>query len=380
MICKNCNKKVNYEDKFCVNCGYKLENRGDLVPLNKTLLEPKNKIHSIFRNKWITKFLNLFYIPNSKKESNNILISDKKEIEKLEQTNNILQINKCENYALNISDNSKYFQYIPKNILELLWIKDYNDYQILEGEPSLIDFELDILESKNIDSNEKIGYYPSYRKLTPEQRFVYLNWLKDITKPIDIGYVFIFYYGLERHLLFGEFEKAFDTIMILRKYHFNKSFLSYSENALLASIIKRDRLDYINKLNLSKSNINIFALIISKAFKKFMAEDLILFSTRVGFSNKRYIKEDYNRFVNEMKNILIQEYEEEYYPINEEYFLHCQKTFSLMLANTLLCNELIEFPDILSSPKVSVDIYNLLYKTHERIKSIKKEERKSQKA
>ena len=62
MICKNCNKKVNYEDKFCVNCGYKLENRGDLVPLNKTLLEPKNKIHSIFRNKWITKFLNFFYL------------------------------------------------------------------------------------------------------------------------------------------------------------------------------------------------------------------------------------------------------------------------------------------------------------------------------
>ena len=63
---------------------------------------------------------------------------------------------------------------------------------------------------------QDIGYYPSYKNLKAENRYVYLNWLRDVTAPIPIGYVFIFYYGLERHLLFGKFEQAFDMIVKLR--------------------------------------------------------------------------------------------------------------------------------------------------------------------
>jgi hypothetical protein len=55
--------------------------------------------------------------------------------------------------------------------------------------------------------------------------------------PVDIGYVFIFYYGLERHLISGNYSEAIDTILTLRKTHNHPSFLSYSANALVISAI-----------------------------------------------------------------------------------------------------------------------------------------------
>lgn len=70
------------------------------------------------------------------------------------------------------------FSKIPQNIIDLLWIKDKNCSD--QNEPSMIVLSLPISSSK-INSNESIGYYPSYKNLTPEQRFCYLNWLEDIS-------------------------------------------------------------------------------------------------------------------------------------------------------------------------------------------------------
>ena len=48
-----------------------------------------------------------------------------------------------------------------------------------------------------------LGYYPTYRELTPDQRANYLNWLAlGRGDHLDeIGYAFLFFYGLERRLL-----------------------------------------------------------------------------------------------------------------------------------------------------------------------------------
>jgi tellurite resistance protein len=50
------------------------------------------------------------------------------------------------------------------------------------------------------------GYYPSYDRISPEQRRCYLEWLCAGRLDIDparrsLGYVFIFFYGLERRIL-----------------------------------------------------------------------------------------------------------------------------------------------------------------------------------
>ncbi len=144
-------------------------------------------------------------------------------------------------------------------------------------DPSTIFRKLAISKPLSFDSVEKLSYWPSYSAMQPTQRFIYLSWLNNVTLPIDMGYVFVYYYGLERQLLFGNFEKAFNEIIKLRLYHKNKSFQRYSEDALIFSCFYNKRLDLLlndygeaslnrfsniqlefalkNKLNLSAQNI-----------------------------------------------------------------------------------------------------------------------------
>jgi len=71
------------------------------------------------------------------------------------------------------------------------------------SEPSFIDISLSI-SSRKVDIAERlIGYWPSYTHISPEARRAYLDWLAGgRSNPItDIGYVFLFFYGLERRAL-----------------------------------------------------------------------------------------------------------------------------------------------------------------------------------
>lgn len=55
--------------------------------------------------------------------------------------------------------------------------------------------------SKAGDYTERdMGYWPSYSEISPKARRAYLNWLADGRRDpeADIGYVFLFFYGLER--------------------------------------------------------------------------------------------------------------------------------------------------------------------------------------
>jgi hypothetical protein len=65
--------------------------------------------------------------------------------------------------------------------------------------------------------------------------------------------VFILYYGLERHLLSGDFERSFGVILKLRDVHANRSFQRYSANALILSSILHKKgefvLEFINSLD-----------------------------------------------------------------------------------------------------------------------------------
>ena len=113
-------------------------------------------------------------------------------------------------------------------------------------DPSTIYVQLPIGEESDV---ERLPYWPHYIEMTPGQRFKYLCWLRDVTQPTDMGYVFIYYYGLEKKMLTEDFDRAFDEIVKLRNIHNNKSFLNYSENALIHGAILRNRLDKLVDLN-----------------------------------------------------------------------------------------------------------------------------------
>lgn len=71
-----------------------------------------------------------------------------------------------------------------------------------EVEPALIDPSLPIDPEHANTGGEGIHYWPSYREISPVSRTAYLQWLSGGRKDpqVYIGYVFIFFYGLERRV------------------------------------------------------------------------------------------------------------------------------------------------------------------------------------
>lgn len=76
------------------------------------------------------------------------------------------------------------------------------------NDPCLIDPSKSL--ANNGDFTERdMGYWPSYSEISPTARRAYLHWLVEGRShpEADIGYVFIFYYGLERRVLVDAPEK-----------------------------------------------------------------------------------------------------------------------------------------------------------------------------
>src|SRR5262245_24533281 len=73
----------------------------------------------------------------------------------------------------------------------------------LAVEPALIDPSLPVNLKSPDHGGQRVGYWPAYTELKPAARAAYLQWLADGRRGPDayIGYVFLFFYGLERRLL-----------------------------------------------------------------------------------------------------------------------------------------------------------------------------------
>ncbi len=150
-----------------------------------------------------------------------------------------------------------YFSDLPANKIPHIGLGFVINISFVDGNPQIIEEKkldpstiftsLPVSKTKSQEEVEPLPYWPNYASMSPKQRFTYLTWLQEVTNPIDMGYVFTYYYGLERQLLFGDFEKAFSEIVKLRKYHKNKSFQTYSENALIFSSFYNNRLDKLLK-------------------------------------------------------------------------------------------------------------------------------------
>ena len=85
----------------------------------------------------------------------------------------------------------------------MFYLGTKRQYISFNTEPSFIDVSLSI-SSRKVDIAERlIGYWPSYTHISPKARRAYLDWLAGgRSNPIaDIGYVFLFFYGLERRAL-----------------------------------------------------------------------------------------------------------------------------------------------------------------------------------
>ena len=126
-------------------------------------------------------------------------------------------------------------------------------------EPSLIDPDLPIDLRRPDSAGSSLSYWPSYADISPGARAAYVNWLVQGRRSpgTPIGYVFLFFYGLERRLLVDaiQSEKARteaasiiqEVQELLQVYGENgsfngyaSSFLEYARTKFLPDTLNRD--------------------------------------------------------------------------------------------------------------------------------------------
>jgi hypothetical protein len=113
-------------------------------------------------------------------------------------------------------------------------------------EPALVDPNRTVSLLDESLSERRLSYWPSYREASPEARRAYLQWLAGgrQASDADIGYVFLFFYGLERRVFHDAERDAslrdeFPAIeaelrRLLEIYGGNGSFRGYASSLLNA--------------------------------------------------------------------------------------------------------------------------------------------------
>jgi len=124
-----------------------------------------------------------------------------------------------------------------------------------ENDACLINPKLDVVPEVPSYISSEMGYWPRYESIPPQCRGAYLSWLAgDRSDPqAYIGYVFLFFYGLERRLLLDRQQTDIpeqehsaiieEIIRLLKIYGENHSFRGYASNLLALDWIK----NYPNK-------------------------------------------------------------------------------------------------------------------------------------
>lgn len=130
------------------------------------------------------------------------------------------------------------------------------------AERSTVFVNLPVSQPRDPSLVEKPDYWPAYVWLAQEQRWIYLNWLQNVSDDVDLGYVFLYFYGLERRMLTKDFEQAFHEAVLLRQHHAKGSFPEFAEQSVLAACtiqnngdfareyLKRFPCAYLNNLSL----------------------------------------------------------------------------------------------------------------------------------
>ena len=258
-----------------------------------------------------------------------------------------------------------------------------------QDEPSLIYTKLPLAQIGNIEDVERPSYYPTYSQLTPQQKGVYWKLLSNpYNSKIDTGFVFILYYGLERHLLNGNYEKAFRIILKLRDIHKNKSFQQYSANALILTCLFKQRVDLAFEFMQSLNNDyelqfsdNLFILCKYSLDISLTSKDIMRLAKSFEFKNTNYIK----NYPEIFEEVLLENIKNKYRSdsvlirnlITEIENKKARKQSVAIFANMSIIDKSIEVPMLIENFKFKKAMNDLLETTHSQVKTKIAELRKS---
>lgn len=254
-------------------------------------------------------------------------------------------------------------------------------------EPSMIYTKHPIEFTDDILSVPKPNYYPTYHELEPLQKGVYIRLLENPYRTdLNIGYVFLLYYGLERHLLVGDWQQAVKVIFKLREVHKNKSFQSYSASALILTAILKEQgelaLATISSLG-EKDFLPVteYFLCASSFNLHITSREIMYYAEWFGFHNTRYIKNNSELFSKVLSDLIYIQFQRNYLVVSdiltESDIQNMPKVKLRVFANTSLNDTRVEAPQMSEDYRVRKFMSNLLLETHENVKKLLAEQRKA---
>ncbi len=258
-----------------------------------------------------------------------------------------------------------------------------------QEEPSLIYTKQKISKPDDISKVDRPPYFPRYTDLTPEQKWIYLQLLANpYNNSINIGYVFILYYGLERHLLKGDFEKAFRIILKLRDVHSNNSFQFYSASALILSAMLHKRgdlvIEFIESLDKEYEfhfSDNLFLICYYSFNYVIKASDITRIAKSFDFTNMNYIKKYPDIFTDSLRTILLKKYGTDGILlknfIEESELSKIRSSKERIFANVSIIDEEIPVPQFNNSKLLKNEMFSLLEEAHNNVKVLLAERRKA---
>ena len=199
---------------------------------------------------------------------------------------------------LNLGGNTYELAHTVYDLPEQKMIWEYYDNT---REPSAIYFSLPIRQ----EEAPPMPGYPRWYRLTPGQRWKYLQYLENPYQPVEIGYMFLLYYGLERHLYFGDYKSAVPIVFRLRGIANHPSLWFYSSNALLISAYRRNDVQtmqrVLNDFAKNKGDFNLCMFAHSVSGIPLRADEVVSYRRKFGFRNDKYMRTDPMRFIIELK-------------------------------------------------------------------------------
>ncbi len=242
-------------------------------------------------------------------------------------------------------------------------------------EPSTIFTRLPIRRPREPAAVEPPGYYPTYGGLSTEQRWVYLSWLEDVNQVINISYVFLYFYGLERHLVGGNIDGAISELLRLGRAHQAKSFESYSRSAVLNACILRRRPDLLKAFYQTTGSQSIGRTelrVLHELGIDLAAHPLAELGLKIKGVNRRYLKEQRSLYEETTERVLQKRYGMAALPFGRRYDLtQVPRRNNVLFANISFPSELRApaLPDFLEYYPFLEEVRSVLAETHEAIKA-----------
>lgn len=261
---------------------------------------------------------------------------------------------------------------ISTEISDLLWFGDGRRKNTEEFEGNSISEPSEILTHEQVyrEAPMSVGNYPSFKNLTPGQRYQFLKWLEDIEKTADVGFAYLLLYALERRIYMRSMVEP--AVHIISRLHLkieDDEFIRQSSNALVWAAYKYKRFEFLNCLKTDEMPEETQVLVKLYTHGSLNAHDIMLISEKIGMENQRYILGKPRLFEKILNDKLNQKYDENFFSIN--HVDHAGKAdLNVMLSNFSLPKDgrKIKIPNLLKNSKIKKPLLKMLEETSEDVK------------